>query len=65
MESPRKTSNVNLTKKRTYLEYEIFICYLVHPTLVDTFHPCRLLPSGSQNPIRVLGDDPIRIACKS
>jgi hypothetical protein len=54
MEPPPKTSNANLTKNHACLEYEVFIYYFgphangQHPTLVDTFHPCRLPPSGSQ-----------------
>ena len=49
-----KTSNASLTKIPTCLEHEVFMCYFGphgsghYPTLVDTFHPCRLPPSGSR-----------------
>ena len=64
MEAPPKTSNVNLTKKPTSLEYEVFICYFGQrgsghcPTPIDTFHSRRLPPSGSQTPTRILGGTP-------
>ena len=47
-----KTSNAKLTKNPTCLEYEVFGPHGSghHPTLVDTFHPPRLLPRGSQTP---------------
>ena len=54
MEPPLKTSNANLTKRITCLEYEVFICYFGphgsghHPPPGDTFHPRRLPPSGLQ-----------------
>jgi hypothetical protein len=56
MEPPPQISNAKLTKNPTCLEYEVFICYFGwrgsghHPTLVDTFHPRRLPPNGSQTP---------------
>ena len=57
MELPPKTSNTNLTDNPTCLEFGVFICYFGphgsghHPTLVGTFHPCRLPPSGLQTPL--------------
>ena len=54
MRSPPKTSNANLIKNPTCLEHEVFICYFDshgsghHLTQVDTFHPHKLPPSGSQ-----------------
>ena len=66
MRLPPKTSNAKVTKKPLCLEYEAFMCYFDphgsghHPTLVDTFHPCRL-PLVGRKPIRILGGDPFRV----
>ena len=65
IEPAPKTSNANLTRNRTCLEYEVFICYFGphdngcnHPTPVDTFLACRLPPRGPWNPIKIfIGDD--------
>ena len=57
LEPPPKIRNANLTKIPTCLEFEVFICYFGphgsehHSTPINTFHPCRLPPNGSQTPL--------------
>ena len=58
MQLPPTTNNANLSKNPTWLEYEGFICYFDpqhgsghHRTIMNTFPPRRLLPTGSQTPI--------------
>ena len=53
MGPPPKQSYANLIHILTCLEYEVFISYFGphgSPTLVDTFHPRKLPPSGSETP---------------